>query len=1049
MKINLKQLLYPCLLLLLTVVIAVINYQPDTFLSGWDTLHPEFNFPLNFKRLIFGVWRSDQGLGALAGHSHMADLPRVFILWLFHFFLPLSFLRYSYIFLCLLLGPIGLYFLISTIVSKKTRHPNLIAFISSLLYLFNLSTLQQFYVVFEMFPTQWALLPWILWATLNFLRHNKKFHLILFFVFTLFAAPQAYAAHLWYPFFGVYLLFLIIYSRFQKKASKSALLLIAFTLLINSFWLLPNLYFIKNGSQFPKDNKSNRLYSQEFLLKNRETGTLKDAALIKGFYFNWNIYDFNSRSSPKLMPQWEHHLANTDIQLIGYAVFAASFFGLILAFKQKNKLLLTLSPFFIIPFALLANRTFPFNIIFDLFLKIPFLQEAFRFIFTKISILALIGLVIFFSNFLVYLFDKLKTFKLIYSLSGLVTFLLFIFSYPYFQGQLISPQIKIKYPTTYFQFWDTMSKLEPGKTLALPLHEISGWTYYNWGYQGSGHIWFGMPQSIFDRDSDRWEPKNEQAYREFSHAIYSNNPLLFKNAASKHKVRYLFWDQNIISTTKKNEDQITFKNEIAWLLERLENEKYISPVFNHEGLILYQTTQDNALVEIKTIDKHVEPPFQWSYYDPHYNFGDYVSLLPTDDATSTYPFRNILTATDRIDPDKLKISKSNHQWLLEFTSPPPKLNLPHPSEIGNIPAAIYLQSFDPSTQTAQVRFEFPLPSQTIGSLNLVHTIKTIKNVLFVNFNHFRLDSYLTGLNQETLLGFANIFNQYDNYSANTFLDFNFENVPQNNPFFPPFSVKATGIELSPTEIFQHNPDSPGLILTNNSLIYQTKKDTQGSLIPFPELSHRFGYIIGIKSRYRQGLPLRLCLKNTYTQVCSINDQLDKHKKSDWDHFLIPPTDPDVGYEIHLNALSFAGITSKTEVESIVLIPIAYSFMAHISSPSTSDTNLPITSLAPDIIYQLPNLSLVKLRSSETIPTNTYLGLNQSYNKAWHAFYLNNGIPVFLNDHVLINNWANGWKISKELPGQTDIYIFFWPQLLEFLGFVLLPLPLLYSLLRKK
>jgi hypothetical protein len=177
--------------------------------------------------------------------------------------------------------------------------------------------------------------------------------------------------------------------------------------------------------------------------------------------------------------------------------------------------------------------------------------------------------------------------------------------------------------------------------------------------------------------------------------------------------------------------------------------------------------------------------------------------------------------------------------------------------------------------------------------------------------------------------------------------------------------------------------------------------------------------------------------------------LDKHKKSDWDHFLIPPTDPDVGYEIHLNALSFAGITSKTEVESIVLIPIAYSFMAHISSPSTSDTNLPITSLAPDIIYQLPNLSLVKLRSSETIPTNTYLGLNQSYNKAWHAFYLNNGIPVFLNDHVLINNWANGWKISKELPGQTDIYIFFWPQLLEFLGFVLLPLPLLYSLLRKK
>jgi len=35
------------------VLIAVFNYQPGTFLSGWDNLHPEFNFSLNLTRSFF------------------------------------------------------------------------------------------------------------------------------------------------------------------------------------------------------------------------------------------------------------------------------------------------------------------------------------------------------------------------------------------------------------------------------------------------------------------------------------------------------------------------------------------------------------------------------------------------------------------------------------------------------------------------------------------------------------------------------------------------------------------------------------------------------------------------------------------------------------------------------------------------------------------------------------------------------------------------------------------------------------------------------------
>src|SRR3989338_6153824 len=142
-------------LIFIVFIVVVVNYKPGTFLTGWDTLHPEFDFGLNFKRLIFGVWRGEQGLGAVTAHSHMADLPRVVILWLFHFIFPLSTLRYLYVFICLLFGPLGIYFLVHNLLKKKSLNNNSgqatvtklnesIAFLTGLFYIFNLGTVQQF-----------------------------------------------------------------------------------------------------------------------------------------------------------------------------------------------------------------------------------------------------------------------------------------------------------------------------------------------------------------------------------------------------------------------------------------------------------------------------------------------------------------------------------------------------------------------------------------------------------------------------------------------------------------------------------------------------------------------------------------------------------------------------------------------------------------------------------------------------------------------------------------------------------------------------------------
>ena len=97
MKSFLSKWFYVIVLFILSLLLIWQNYAPNTYLTGWDTLHPEFSFPENLQRLLFGVWRPEQGLGAVAGHSHMADLPRVVLLWLWSFFLPISMLRYTYL----------------------------------------------------------------------------------------------------------------------------------------------------------------------------------------------------------------------------------------------------------------------------------------------------------------------------------------------------------------------------------------------------------------------------------------------------------------------------------------------------------------------------------------------------------------------------------------------------------------------------------------------------------------------------------------------------------------------------------------------------------------------------------------------------------------------------------------------------------------------------------------------------------------------------------------------------------------------------------------
>ena len=79
--------------------------------------------------------------------------------------------------------------------------------------------------------------------------------------------------------------------------------------------------------------------------------------------------------------------------------------------------------------------------------------------------------------------------------------------------------------------------------------------------------------------------------------------------------------------------------------------------------------------------------------------------------------------------------------------------------------------------------------------------------------------------------------------------------------------------------------------------------------------------------------------------------------------------------------------------------------------------------------------------------NGLLVLNQSFDKGWVMFSKVHfpNFPDVRKDHVLVNNWANGWFVNdnattsdtKYTIHNTSYIVLFWPQYMQFAGYFVL------------
>jgi len=1081
-------LFFPLILVIIGGILAWKNFTPGTWLSGWDTLHPEFDFSLNFQRIL-SVWHEEQGLGTLTGHSQVAELPRMIFLWLTSLVFPVSFLRYLYFFTCLILGPLGMYFFLEKIafVAKEGTKCRILSFLGGLFYLLNLGTVQHFFVPFEMFATLYAFLPWILLFADRFIKIGRKKDLILFCFLSFLSASMAYAATLWYAFFAFFSLYILMTTLLENRSKiyfKRVLVLFLTILSINSFWLLPNLYYLSSSAKSVPQAKINQIFSERAFSTDEKYATPENVFLLKGFLFDW--WKYNKGEFAPLLAEWKNHINKSEVRAIGWIIVITTLIGIFTScFSKKEKLGIILLPGLIFSFIfLIYGAPILKNIFLVLRERSDIFKEGLRFPWTKFSIFVMFSFAVYFSlgiEKIAGLWRKHEIKVLVIFCLPFFTALIIVWTLPAFKGNLISPLMRIKIPQDYFDLFSYFKNKPKNERIALfPASSFLGWEYYRWGFEGAGFIWFGLPQPVLTRDFDRWHPANENFYWEVCFAIYAKNGELFENVLQKYQVKWLLFDES--------------KVDPAWPMSASSITEFQKLISESGDINLEQTFgkikiyKVNLETEIEDFVYLVEDlptinGYKWGNLDVGFEeFGEYMSI--SNDQTNTkyqiqntkydtyYPFRSLFTGrkTDELD---IEIEDLGDRFVFRKQLPNglEKYKLAVPPYGGN-----ELVEVD-KTDLTKVKYFIPTVS-VVG--NVVEVVVPKVGGLF--------SAEIDPTKMEEVLKAENC-NQLGNGE-----------VRNGNGLWDVGCGSGMSCEGEEKMILR---------------LYAKDANNCSASFWLPELPHKYGYLISAETKNISGKPLlfwvenltnrkadmevylsqnanlkspacnRLAMSGRQNQNLKLKtekgDDYTKYKIPDTEYLIQPPMAQDgLGYTLHFDNISIGREKTVNELGKISVHPIPYKFLTSLKlinqGSRFNDLNhfnetaggVNVFNLEGVIASHMevnhPNPAAYEVKVKEPIAENTTLVLSQAFHEGWKAYEVSSikysvfrefFAPILgkeIKEHVVVNNWGNGWMLQdNRMTGISEqsrtIVLVFWPQYLEYAGFGLMGIAIVISLYR--
>jgi len=942
---------YQIFLTIIVVILFCLNYKPGTYLTGWDNLQTELNPWLAVKRAFFSVWEEYQSFGLTAGMAHAADLPRAIFLWFTSFILPQNIVRYFYHFLMLLVGGLGAFKLFKKTAEVKTE---VFAFFGALFYMLNLGTVQIFYLPYEAFSTFFAFLPWGIWIFKKILIPIKsgqisKRDLLIFFLINLLGMPAFYTQQLFIVYMmvlGCVLLGLIIKNNIYETAVhkinifKKGTLLFFIILIVNSFWLMPQFYFLKTNSQVVAEAKNNILSTENVFYQNYEKGTLDNFLRLEGFYF-----DLKGKDNTFLFAPWKDYFGGI-LGILSYVFIGLMLLGLLKTIKEKKFA-------FVFIFLLCATglllATPPFSWINELIRQIPIINQIFRSPFTKF----IVPYSLVYSYFVVkgihYIdsrFHGNDIFKrLILNTYYLILLLSIIFySLPAFQGYFFSPEMKVRIPDDYqsvINYFKTEGK--NSRIALLPDYTFWGWFFNKWGYNGSGFLWYGIEQPIVSRTFDVWSKASESYFWESKTAFEAEDVDKLVGVFDKYQIDYLLLDKSLIPVVS-----IYKALQYDRINELLLKNNNIIPIFSGENISLYKINHQYIIKNYVSLASNLEniaPQINVTNDDQAFLENSFYTTNQNAESDIFYPFLSLTSQVNSIDRNWQITEDSNYSYL-----------------------------------TTPITIDIGLYDLSLGN--------SYEETILINNEPIKVLIKIEPLIQEN-----NLILKIEKKV-----------------------IKNYNIDLDQTTDFG---------FTDNAL------------------SQNISYLLKTKSFNNQGLPLSFYIVDETKKQSYLEDKLDKSIN----YFVIQTRfKSGLGYTFAFQNKSFKNLPASNKLEELSLYLFPYQNLKEMKFVKKGFYK-PETFFSNNFEVNKINYFTYKVViNNETMKQFNNLILSQSFSPGWIAIQNGNILP-----HVLVNNWANGWRLDNQLTTNHEqlITILFWPQYLEFLGFGLLAGAFLYLLLIKE
>lgn len=1052
------------LILIVVLILTWKNIIPGTYYTGWDNSHPEFNFQEFIKRIVGGAWLEYLGTGAPASQAYLSEIPRLPFIFLLKLLLPNNLVRYAFNFLIIFIGGAAMYlFLIKTILfNLNNRYRGWIASFGGIFYILNLMSLQQFYINFELFAIEFAYFPLVLLAIYNLSQHlNLKSVFFLIGALVLFT-PSAFTPTIFY----IACIFFIIYAFFtswhyQKnlfKTIKRTLLISAIIFFVNSYWILPNLYYLLHHSHYVQQSRANQLFNMEALWSVREAGKITNLLTGVHFLFDWKDFNFKSGNYEYIFDEWTQHLANPFILflLIFFnLVSAAGLIILIFNFREGRKRWGIISIYLLTTVFIWLGLFFPNKLVNYLY-EIGPIREAFRNPFTKMSNFYSFAITIMIVYYLKQTVLMLKKSKLtviskFLPVSGLILFFGFLFciSWPSFKGNFLSDKLRVQYPPEYFEMFSFLrTKPKNARTLELPFLSHAGWLYYSWpeqgygnGYQGMGFYIFGVPQPLMTPDHARWTETTDFFYHELRHALNSQNSLQLKSILNKYQIKFLIIDDTSISPVNPNFDNLK--------IHQLIHESGLQKIWQKKFLSIYENPDINKTGKLLIPEKITLVSAETSRVRKDYVFeksGDYIYTDPNS-ADIIYPFADLgklLINGATFTSDSVKITRRipPNNYLLTI---PNTKSLPLVFKI--IYTNQHLKIFFSQTKIISGNKEYRLPQYKNTNINLDQAYDKLillinDKVYEINNNQsigpFILDnpdnqlniSYTGVLNNEQIATPIKLFpievEQFNDINLNNILiDGKINNSISVQTVFPALIADLT---KNPSE----NCSNPLLgkiktIYKDQAAIYQAElHGVNCNSYNFENFKPNYSYLMRIEGENYRGRSIKFFIN--YNVKNSLPEEyLMSPGSFDVVLSFLPVSETALkSYAINWETRSY-GKTSENKLSKLQIVPFPIETISQIQL------------IKPKIQLDKKNQLIIKNQQSllsfynsvqvECISDPCYIGIDQAYDDLWIAL----DDKLKLLPHFRYNNWANLWQVNRG----DKIKIIYIPQIISYICLITL------------